>query len=71
MPEAEGYLGIINLLTEALKLMEEGEAKNLVMKARAETARQAKQSVTSLEMGMDLGWLLGDLEQPGHQRTER
>jgi hypothetical protein len=71
MPEAEGYLGIINLLTEALKLMDEGEAKELVTRARAETVKQAKQSVTSLEMGMDLGRLLGDLERPEHKRTER
>jgi hypothetical protein len=66
MPEAEGYLGIINLLTEALGLMEGGEAKSLVVQARAETVRQAKQSVTSLEMGMDLGRLLSKEEsRPG------
>lgn len=63
MPEAEGYLGIINLLTEALKLMEDGEARDLVARARAETAKQAKQSVTALEMGMDLGRLLGENER--------
>lgn len=58
MPEAEGYIGIINLLDEALGLMKDGDAKTLVAKARAETARQARQSVTSLEMGIDLGKLL-------------
>jgi hypothetical protein len=68
MPESEGYLGIINLLTEALRLMEEGEAKNLVAQARTETVRQARQSVTSLEMGMDLGRLLSKEED--RPRTE-
>lgn len=68
MPESEGYLGIINLLTDALRLMEEGEAKNLVAQARAETVKQAKQSVTCLEMGMDLGRLLS--EEEGRPRTE-
>lgn len=63
MPEAEGYLGIINLLTEALRLMEDGPAKDLVARARAETVHQARQSVTSLEMGMDLGRLLSKDEQ--------
>lgn len=63
MPEAEGYVGIINLLTDALKLMDDGEAKELITRARAETVRQAKQSVTSLEMGMDLGRLLGQEER--------
>lgn len=62
MPEQEGYIGIINLLGQALKLMDEGEAKELVKQARAETVRQAKQSVTSLEMGMDLGRLLSKEE---------
>lgn len=70
MPEAEGYLGIINLLSEALKLMENGEAKDLVAQARAETVKQARQSVTNLEMGMDLGRLLGDLERPGHESKQ-
>ncbi len=63
MPEAEGYMGIINLLTEALKLMEDGEARDLVAQARAETVKQAKQSVTALEMGMDLGRFLGENER--------
>lgn len=63
MPEAEGYMGIISLLTEALKLMEDGKAKELIIQARAETVRQAKDSVTSLEMGMDLGRLLTQEEQ--------
>jgi hypothetical protein len=58
MPEHEGYIGIINLLTEALKLMEDGKAKLLVSKARAETARQMKQSLSSLEIGLELGNLL-------------
>lgn len=60
MPEPEGYIGIIDLLTKALGLMEEGPAKEIVTKARAETVRQARQSVTSLEMGLDLGRLLGE-----------
>jgi hypothetical protein len=60
MPEAEGYLGIINLLKEALPLMAEGRAKLLVTQALKETAKQAKQSVTSLEIGMDLGRLMAD-----------
>lgn len=68
MPEAEGYLGIINLLTKALELMNEGDAKALVTRARAETVRQARQSVTSLEMGMDLGRLLS--EEEGRPSTE-
>lgn len=63
MPEAEGYLGIINLLTEALGLMEDGAAKDLVARARAETVKQAKQGVTCLEMGMDLGRLLSENKQ--------
>jgi hypothetical protein len=63
MPEAEGYMGILNLLTEALKLMEEGEARDLVARVRAETAKQAKQSVTAMEMGMDLGRLLSENER--------
>lgn len=66
MPEAEGYLGIINLLTKALDLMNEGDAKALVARARAETVRQARQSVTSLEMGLDLGRILSEDE-----RTDR
>lgn len=70
MPEAEGYIGIINLLTEALRLMDEGEAKALVMRAQAETVRQARQSVTSLEMGMDLGRLLAQEEGPGGDLTK-
>ena len=60
MPEQEGYLGIINLLTQALVFLEDGPAKDLVGRARAETIRQAKQSVTSLEMGLDLGKLLAE-----------
>lgn len=71
MPEAEGYLGIINLLSEALKSMEDGEAKTLVLKARAETVKQARQSVTSLEIGVDLGRLLSEDERGDHQRVER
>lgn len=63
MPEAEGYAGIINLLTEALKLMEEGEAKALVAEARALTVKQTKESLTSLEMGLDLGRLLAEEER--------
>jgi hypothetical protein len=70
MSEAEGYIGIINLLTAALDLMNEGDAKTLVMRARAETVRQARQSVTSLEMGMDLGHLLAQEEEPGSDRTK-
>jgi hypothetical protein len=62
MPEADGYLGVINLLSEALKLMDEGKAKDLVEQARAETVKQARQSVTSLEMGIDLGRLLREEE---------
>jgi len=58
MPEAEGYIGIINLLTDALKLMEDGEAKALITQARALTAKQTRESVSALEMGMDLGRLL-------------
>ncbi len=61
MPEHEGYLGIITLLTNALKLMDEGDfegAKEIVKTARTETVRQAKQSVSSLEIGIDLGQLL-------------
>ncbi len=60
VPEQEGYLGIINLLTQALAFLEDGPAKDLVGRARAETIRQAKQSVTSLEMGLDLGKLLAE-----------
>lgn len=60
MPEQEGYLGIIELLTKALGLMEEGPAKEIVKKAKAETVHQARQSVTSLEMGLELGSLLGE-----------
>lgn len=63
MPEQEGYLGIITLLTEAISQMEEGDAKELVKKARLETVKQAKQSMTSLEMGMDLGRLLAKEEE--------
>lgn len=66
MPEAEGYLGIINLLKEALPLMDEGQAKLLVAQALKETIKQAKQSVTSLEMGMDLGRFLS--QEDGHVR---
>jgi hypothetical protein len=69
MPEAEGYMGIINLLGAALVLMEEGEAKQLVFQARVETIRQAKQSVTSLEMGIDLGKLLQ--KEEGRESNER
>lgn len=69
MPEAEGYLGIINLLTSALELMNDGDAKVLVMRARAETVRQALQSVTNLEMGMDLGRLFK--EEEGRPRSEQ
>lgn len=65
MPEAEGYLGIINLLKEALPLMDEGQAKLLVAQALKETVKQAKQSVTSLEMGMDLGRLFAKEEDHG------
>lgn len=71
MPEAEGYLGIINLLSEALKFMEDGEAKTLVLQARKETIKQARQSVTSFEMGMDLGRLLSEDERADHKRNER
>ncbi len=63
MPEAEGYLGIIFLLKKALECMPEGDAKVLVTKALCETVRQAKQSVTSLEMGINLGRLLSDQER--------
>lgn len=69
MPETEGYLGIIKLLTQALELMNEGDAKALVARARAETVRQAKQSVTSLEMGIDLGRLL--TQEEDHGRADR
>lgn len=62
MPEQEGYIGIINLLTKALDLLVEGEGKDLVKQARAETIRQARQSMTSLEIGLDLGRLLGEAE---------
>jgi hypothetical protein len=70
MPEAEGYIGIINLLTRALELMNEGDAKALVTRARAETVRQARQSVNSLEIGIDLGQLLAQEEKPEDGRTE-
>lgn len=63
MPEQEGYVGIIAMLTSALELMEEGPARELVVKARAETVRQARQSVSSLEMGLDLGKLLSENDQ--------
>lgn len=63
MPEQEGYLGIIGLLTQALEIMEPGEAMDLVRQARAETVRQAKLSVSSLEMGMELGKLFSE-DQP-------
>jgi hypothetical protein len=63
MPESEGYLGIITLLTEALRTMDDGPAKDLVTRARAETVRQARQAVTSLAMGMELGRLLSKDEQ--------
>lgn len=62
MPEQEGYLGIIKLLAAALDLMPEGTAKVLVTKAKDETVRQANQSVTSLEIGMELGKLLSEEE---------
>lgn len=62
MPEQEGYIGIITLLTEAILLMEEGDAKDLVKKARLATVNAAKQSMTSLEMGIDLGRLLSEQE---------
>lgn len=65
MPEAEGYLGIINLLKKAAELMEEGEARELVAQALAETVKQFKQSVSSLEIGMDLGRLMSQNE--GHE----
>lgn len=63
MPESEGYLGIIKLLDEALNLMKDSHAKDLVERARAETVSQARQAVTSLEIGMDLGRLLSKDEQ--------
>lgn len=65
MPEQEGYIGIINLLTEALKIMEDGEAKELVSRARTETVRQARQSVSSLEIGIDLGTLMSKPDDEG------
>lgn len=68
MPETEGYMGIIDLLTEALGLMDDGRARELVHQARAETVKQFKSSVTSLEMGIDLGRLLRDEEN--RPRTE-
>lgn len=71
MPEAEGYLGVINLLSKALELMEDGEAKILVFQARTETVKQARQSATSLEMGMDLGRLLSENERLDHGRSDR
>lgn len=58
MPEAEGYHGILTLLSQALALMEPGPAKDLVTQAFQETKKQALQSLTSLEIGMDLGRLL-------------
>lgn len=63
MPELEGYYGIIFLLKKALECMPEGDAKHLVTQALAETVRQAKQSVSSLEIGIDLGRLLADEER--------
>lgn len=63
MPEAEGYLGIIFLLKKALECMPEGDAKVLVTKALCETVRQAQQSVSSLEIGIDLGRLMADTER--------
>lgn len=63
MPEAEGYIGIINSLKEALDLMEPGEARELVIKAYNATAKLAKQSFSSLEIGMDLGRLLSEEER--------
>lgn len=62
MPEAEGYMGIINLLNSALELMDDGDAKELVTRARNETVKQARQSASSLQMGMDLGKLLAQDE---------
>jgi hypothetical protein len=62
MPEQEGYLGVIRLLEMALARMPDGEAKLLVTKALLETARQARQGVSSLEIGMDLGRLLSKPE---------
>lgn len=69
MPEAEGYMGIIKLLSDALSLMSDGDAKELVAQARVETIRQARQSVTSLEMGIDLGKLLQ--QEEGRESDER
>lgn len=68
MPEQEGYLGIIDLLTKALDRMEEGPAKEFVEKARTETVRQAKQSVTSLEMGLDLGRVLSENDKESREQ---
>jgi hypothetical protein len=62
MPEMEGYIGIISLLNLALDRMDDGPAKALVIKARDETIRQAQQSVSSLEIGMELGQYLSEEE---------
>ena len=58
----EGYIGIISLLNLALDRMDDGPAKVLVTKARDETILQAKQSISSLEMGLELGELLSEEE---------
>lgn len=60
MPEAEGYLGILKLLDDAMNHMPEGHARDLVQQAYRVTIDQARQSISSLEMGIDLGRLLGD-----------
>lgn len=65
MPEQEGYLGIINMLTEALRALEdEGKlgykrVEDLIVKARAEVIKQMKHGFSSLEIGLELGKLLG------------
>jgi hypothetical protein len=67
MTEQEGYLGVINLLKRAGSLLPEGEAKDCVRQALQEVVRIAKQGVTNLEMGIDLGQLLARTEGLGEE----
>lgn len=65
MPEEEGYIGVINLLRRAESMMDDGDAKVVVHQALLETLKLARQGVTNLEMGMELGRLLKEVEDEG------
>ena len=67
MPEQEGYFGIINLLGKALEALDSqhyAKTEELIMQARLETLRQAKSSVNSMEIGMELERLMNDERDP-------